>query len=57
MRFLREFERSLRIRVAELRRPSLIEIATCMTSCQCLSMSFQPMTLRPRSPNNSSMCG
>jgi hypothetical protein len=55
MRFLREFDRSRRIRVAELRRPSLMEIATCIRSCQWL-MSFQSMTLRPRSPNSSSMC-
>ncbi len=57
MRFLREFDRSRRISVAEDSRPSLMEIATCIRSRQCRSISFQSMTLRPRSPYSSSVLG
>ncbi len=57
MRFLRELERRRRISVAEDSRPWLMEMATCIRSRQCRSISFQSMTLRPRSPYSSSVLG
>jgi hypothetical protein len=52
MRFLRELDRRRRISVVEDRRPSLMEMATCIRSIQCFSISFQSITLRPLSPRH-----